>query len=109
MEAFPCFIIFFLKKEGITQLPLLSEHSNRVYTSTATWDLYDTVNINQNKAKRTPFLFRVFGTFSEETHQRPVHTGETSHLTLHAVGPPGEQFGLGDLQIAPGPTLFGNL
>ena len=35
--------------------------------------------------------------------------GVIAYLTLQAAGPPGEQFGLGDRQLEPGPTLLVNL
>lgn len=47
----------------------------------------------------------------EENHTPHEYTylGDVSHLTLHAAGPPGEQFGLGERQLEPGPTLLLNL
>lgn len=38
-----------------------------------------------------------------------TYESDISHRTLHAAGPPGEQFGLGDRQLEPGPTLWVNL
>jgi hypothetical protein len=43
----------------------------------------------------------------EKAHQ--IHKRQYAYLTLQAAGPPGEQFGLGDRQLEPGPTLLVNL
>jgi hypothetical protein len=43
-----------------------------------------------------------------ERHTKYIE-GDIAHLTLHAAGPPGEQFGLGERQLEPGTTLLVNL
>lgn len=60
--------------------------------------------------KQANFVISEWSSGEEKTHTKQVYILRCiSHLTLHAAGAPGEQFGLGDRQLEPGPTLFANL
>lgn len=67
---------------------------------------YDVHELQRRKQSHIVISVRGLG---GKAHQTSIQIGQISYLTLHAAGPPGEQFGLGDRQLAPGPTLLTNL